>query len=72
MNKIQFQQILKTFYKNSNEIICKNPRYLPTNYSFDDLKKYALKLGYNYKLDSNGTLIIKLTSRQESELKLLP
>lgn len=72
MNKVQFQQILKVFYKGTSEIVCKNPRLLPTGYTFDDLKKDALKYGYNYKFNNDKALVIKLTTRQESEIKMLP
>lgn len=72
MNKVQFQQILKAFYKGNSEIICKNPRLLPIGYTFDNLKSDALKYGYNYKFNNDKTLVIKLTARQESEIKMLP
>lgn len=69
MTKIEFLQTIKGFYKGTREILCNNPRKLPPNYTFDDLKKDALKYGYNYSFDANKNLIIKLTERQLTEIK---
>lgn len=72
MTRIEFQQIIKHYYKGEREVLCKNPRPLPSPYTFDDLKNDALRYGYNYSFDKDKALIIKLSPRQENEIKNLP
>lgn len=72
MTKIEFLQTLKHFFTGTKEILCSNPRRLPTGYTFADLKNDALKYGYNYSFDQNKNLIIKLTDKQLTEIKLMP